>query len=101
PFAIGYTGIGYLTSSVRVLPVGEEEGGFALPTYENCVNGSYPLARFLVIYLNKRPGRALGAATAEFVRFIHSREGQSVVVKDGYYPLPLQVIEETREQLER
>lgn len=101
PFAIGYTGIGYLTSSVRVLPVGEEEGVFALPTYENCVNGSYPLARFLVIYLNKRPGRALDAATAEFARFIHSREGQSVVVKDGYYPLPLQVIEETREQLER
>ncbi len=99
--AIGYTGIGYLTSGVRVLPVGQEEGGFALPTYENCINGSYPLARFLLIYLNKKPGRPLDAATAEFVRYVHSREGQRVVVKDGYYPLPAQVIEETRALLAR
>lgn len=100
PYAIGYTGIGYMTSNVRVLPVGEEPDTFALPTYENCINGSYPLARFLVVYLNKKPGRALEPATAEFMRFILSREGQRMVIKDGYYPLPTRVIDETRAQLD-
>lgn len=101
PYALGYTGIGYRTSGVRVLPVGETTADFAEPSYENCINGRYPLARFLVIYLNKQPGRALDPATREFIRFIHSRDGQQVVLKDGYYPLPRSVIDQTRAQLER
>ena len=101
PYALGYTGIGYRTSGVRVLPVGETAADFAEPTYENCINGRYPLARFLVIYLNKQPGRPLDPATREFIRFIHSRDGQQVVLKDGYYPLPRSVIDQTRAQLER
>jgi len=99
PYALGYTGIGYPTSGVRVLAVGETEEDFAEPSYANCINGAYPLARFLVIYLNKQPGRPLDRATAEFIKFIHSRDGQQVVLKDGYYPLPRAVIEETRELL--
>jgi phosphate transport system substrate-binding protein len=101
PYALGYTGIGYRTSGVRVLPVGETAADFAEPSYENCIKGRYPLARFLVIYLNKQPGRPLDPATREFIRFIHSRDGQQVVLKDGYYPLPRSVIDQTRAQLER
>ena len=54
-----------------------------------------------MIYLNKQPGRPLDPATREFIRFIHSRDGQQVVLKDGYYPLPRSVIDQTRRQLER
>lgn len=95
-FALGYSGIGYVTSGVRALPVGESMEALAEPTYENCLSGEYPLARFLLIYINKKPGQPLDALTTEFVKFIQSKDGQQVVVKDGYYPIPPEVIEETQ-----
>ncbi len=95
-FALGYSGIGYITSGVRALPVGESMEALAEPTYENCLSGEYPLARFLLIYINKKPGQPLDALTTEFVKFIQSKDGQQVVVKDGYYPIPPAVIEETQ-----
>ncbi len=98
-FAIGYSGIGYVTSGVRALPVGETMETLAEPTYENCLGGEYPLARFLFIYLNKKPGQPLDALTTEFVKFVQSKDGQQVVVKDGYYPIPVEVLEETQATL--
>lgn len=98
-YALGYSGIGYITSGVRALPVGESADAFSEPTYENCLSGEYPLARFLLLYINKKPGQPLDALTLEFVKFIQSQEGQSVVVKDGYYPLPKEVIDETQAEL--
>lgn len=98
-FALGYSGIGYLTSGVRALPIGETADKFAEPTYENCLSGEYPLARFLLIYINKKPGQPLDTLTTEFVKFIQSKDGQQVVVKDGYYPIPTEVLEETQATL--
>lgn len=98
-FALGYSGIGYITSGVRALPVGESMESLSEPTYENCLSGEYPLARFLLIYINKKPGQPLDALTTEFVKFIQSKDGQQVVVKDGYYPIPPEVIEETQATL--
>jgi phosphate transport system substrate-binding protein len=97
--AIGYSGIGYKTSDVRTLALGEEKDKFVEPSYENCVSGEYPLARFLYVYVNKKPGTALDPLTSEFLKFILSKEGQEVVVKDGYFPLPKEAIEETVESL--
>ena len=89
---IGYSGIGYMTSNVKTLALAEKGGTMAVqPTYENCLNGSYPLSRFLLIYVNKKPGAPLDALTKEFIKFIVSKEGQEIVVKDGYYPLPAKV----------
>lgn len=98
-YAVGYAGIGYITSGVRALPVGETMDTLAEPSYENCLGGEYPLARFLLIYINKKPGQPLDTLTAEFIKFIQSRDGQEVVLKDGYYPLPKEVIEETSAEL--
>lgn len=98
-YAVGYAGIGYITSGVRALPVGESMDSLAEPTYENCLGGEYPLARFLLIYINKKPGQPLDTLTAEFIKFIQSRDGQEVVLKDGYYPLPKEVIDETSAEL--
>ncbi len=50
-------------------------------------SGKYPLWRFLYIYVNKAPGKPLDPLVAEFVKLIYSKEGQEVVVKDGYMPL--------------
>jgi phosphate transport system substrate-binding protein len=88
PFALGYSAIGYLTSGVKALAVAREGGAPVGPTYQNCLDGSYPMARFLVIYVNKHPDRPLDATTGEFLRMLLSREGQELVLKDHYYPLP-------------
>ncbi|HAL72662.1 MAG TPA: phosphate-binding protein, partial [Verrucomicrobiales bacterium] len=51
-FALGYPGIGYISSGVRALPIGESADKLSEPSYENCLSGEYPLARFLLIYIN-------------------------------------------------
>ena len=89
---IGYSGIGYMTSGVKAIALGETAEKAAEPTVENCLSGDYPLARFLYIYINKKPGEELDKLTAEYLKFILSKEGQDVVVKDGYYPLPTSVV---------
>ena len=89
---IGYSGIGYTTSSVRALPLASGPGKpFIAATPENAINGSYPLARFLYIYVNKEPGKALVPITSQFMHMVLSRTGQRVVVKDGYIPMPAPV----------
>jgi phosphate transport system substrate-binding protein len=84
---IGYSGIGYVTASVKMLPLGDKADALVAPTYANCLNGSYPLARFLYVYVNKKPGQPLEPLTLEFAKFVLSRAGQEIVVKDGYFPL--------------
>jgi phosphate transport system substrate-binding protein len=61
---------------------------------ENAYTGEYPLARFLYVYINHRPGSQLDPLRREFVRYIFSRQGQEDVVKDGYYPVPALIAEE-------
>lgn len=94
PSGIGYSGIGYLTSGIRALPLAEKDGGvFAAPSQENAMNGSYPLWRHLLVYVNKAPNKPLDPLVKEFIRFIYSKEGQTIVIKDGFFPLPQSVIE--------
>ncbi len=89
---IGYSGIGYTTSSVRAVPLASAPGKkFVAATAANAINGSYPLARFLYVYVNKEPGKPIDPVTLEFLRMVLSRSGQGVVVKDGYIPLPAAV----------
>jgi len=57
---IGYSGIGYKTASVRAVPLSKKAGEPAVEaTPENAVSGSYPLSRFLYIYVNKAPNKPL------------------------------------------
>lgn len=99
--AIGYSGIGYITSNVKTLSVAEKGGQLAVqPTYDNCLNGKYPLSRYLVIYVNKKPGEPLDTLTKEFIKFIVSKDGQEIVAKDGYYPVPAKVSAEAIKSVE-
>ena len=98
--AVGYSGIGYKTSGVRALPLALGSGAdFIEPSYANCLNGTYPLARYLYVYVNKAPSKDMDKLTSEFITFILSKQGQEITIKDGYYPLPADVSVEGRASL--
>ncbi len=99
--AIGYSGIGYKTTSVKAVPLTKKDDGkFVEATPDNAINGSYPLARFLYVYVNKHPNKALPPLDREFVKLVLSKQGQEVVVKDGYIPLPKKVVDEELAKLQ-
>jgi len=94
-FAVGYSGIGYATAGVRAVPLTEKDGGKCVEaTADNSYSGTYPLARFLYVYVNKAPGKPLDPLTREFVKLIVAREGQEGVLKDGYFPIPASIAKE-------
>ena len=92
---IGYSGIGYQTTGVRAIPLSKSGSTYVEATPETAVSGKYPLARFLYVYINKHPNKPLSPLEGEFVRLVLSQEGQYVVVKDGYIPLPAKVADKT------
>ncbi len=97
---IGYSGIGYKTSSVRTVPLAKKEGQpFVDATSDNAVSGHYPLSRFLYVYVNKAPNKPLQPMEREFLKLVLSQQGQQVVVKDGYIPLPSKVVEKQMAEL--
>ncbi len=89
---IGYSGIGYITSGVRAVPLAAKAGDeFSPADADHALDGSYPLARTLFVYINKHPNRKLDPLQAEFLKMVLSKQGQEVVVRDGYIPLPAAV----------
>ncbi len=92
---IGYSGIGYRTSGVKAIALSEKDGAPAyVPSYENVLAGKYPLGRMLYLYVAKKPNEPLPRMVEEFLKYVLSKEGQEVVVKDGYLPLPAKVVED-------
>ena len=87
-YAVGYSGVGYTTSGVKTVKLAEKEGGeYFGESYENVLSRKYPLSRFLNVYVNKNPNKPLDPLVREFLTFVLSKEGQEIVVKDGFYPL--------------
>lgn len=98
---IGYSGIGYLTSNVRAVPLAEKDGTpFKEASQQNADNGSYPLWRHLYLYVNKAPNKSLDPILGEFIKFIYSKDGQKLVIKDGFFPLKAEVIEQELKKLD-
>lgn len=95
PYAIGYSGVGYATPSVKAVNIAWAEGEEAFsPDYEHALSGDYPMARFLYVYMNHDPRSELDPLRAEFVRMIFSREGQDAVIEDGSFPVSHKVANE-------
>jgi len=91
---IGYSGEGYRTSGVRMLPVSRKTGGDMVEVNaENALSGKYPLSRYLYVYVNKHPNEPLAPLEGEFLRMVLSQTGQTIVVKDGYIPLPAKIVD--------
>jgi phosphate transport system substrate-binding protein len=100
-FGIGYSGIGYRTSGVKAVPLAEKDGAaYSDGNYEDVKTGKYPLNRFLYIYINKAPGKPLDPIVKEYLKLILSKQGQEVVVKDGYLPLPADIVKQELAKLE-
>lgn len=93
-FAMGYSGIGYKTAAVKALKLSSKKGSPAIePSAENAYNGSYPLARYLYLAVNYKPTSKLEPLRREFIKFIFSKEGQELLVKDGYFPVDAKIAE--------
>jgi len=85
---IGYSGIGYKTSGVKAIALSKKNGEKTFePNYDNVMHGKYPLGRMLYINVAKEPNKPLPTLVKEFLKFALSKEGQQIVVKDGYLPL--------------
>jgi phosphate transport system substrate-binding protein len=90
---IGYSGIGYITSGVKALALSEGEGAeHVAATAENAISGTYPLSRYLYVYVNKKPGTSLAPLELEFLKMVLSKSGQEIVAKDGYIPVSASVV---------
>jgi phosphate transport system substrate-binding protein len=87
-YGMGYSGIGYKTAGVLAVPLAKKGGDdFVAAEPANAYTGKYPLARFLFVSINYKPGRQLDPLRAEFVNYMLSREGQEVVIANGYMPI--------------
>jgi phosphate transport system substrate-binding protein len=100
-YGIGYSGIGYKTSGVKVLALSVDGGKQYDASLESCLSGDYPLARLLYVYVNNNPVEKLDTLTREFLKFVLSKQGQEIVVKDGYYPLPATIAKQYIAELEK
>lgn len=98
PYAMGYSGIGYINPSVKALSVSFDGGESFQPNAEYAGTGDYPLARFLYVYVNKDPRETFEPLRAEFIRMIFSRTGQQTVEQYGYFPVSGEL---AREELSR
>lgn len=95
-FAIGYGGIGYKTADVKAVGLAAATGEEPVEaTVENAYSGEYPLARYLLLAVNHKPGTQMDPLRREFTKFIFSKQGQQIVVKDGYFPVPWSVAKKT------
>ncbi|HVN31028.1 MAG TPA: phosphate ABC transporter substrate-binding protein [Thermoanaerobaculaceae bacterium] len=85
--AIGYSGMGYTTPSVKMLRLARKAGDPAVaPTVENTLNKSYPLARSLQVYTLGEPE----GAVKKYVEWMLSKAGQRILQESGYVPIPHQ-----------
>lgn len=92
-YAIGYSGIGYITADVRAVPLAKDAKSKMIEAVpENAYSGQYPMARFLYVYINMKPGTQLDPLRKEYLRYILSKQGQEDVVKDGYFPLTAKIV---------
>ena len=91
---IGYSGIGYRTAGVRLIPISKKKSNkYYDPTPENALSGKYPVSRFLYVYVNKHPNKKMPPLEREFIKMIMSQRGQNVVKKEGFVPLTKKLVE--------
>jgi phosphate transport system substrate-binding protein len=54
----------------------------------------------LYIYIVNDPNAPLDPLVREFMKFVLSKEGQEIVIKDGYLPIPAKVAQEELAKLD-
>ncbi len=114
--AIGFAGLGYNEPNVRPIALARgsdpqyvrffpiyverfKNSDDASKRFAYVLDGRYPLARRLYLYVNREPGEPMDDLTREFLSFVLSRQGQQIVVDRGYVPLPSRTLERERRKL--
>ena len=84
PNAIGYDGLGYVTSEVKVIAIAPDSSSpFILPSADTVNQGQYPIARNLYMYTNDQPSGAI----ADYINWIMTPEAQNIVTQLGFVPI--------------
>lgn len=90
----------HIPAGVKILPVSKDLSQKpSMPTLDTLLTGEYPLSRFLSVYIVRFPGKEVETETKDFLSFVLSKEGQSIVSKLGFVPLSAQLIAEERAKL--
>lgn len=83
PNAIGYGGAAY-AEGIEICKVKKDDNSpGVLATAETIKNDTYPISRYLFMYVKNRPAGAL----KKYIDWILSPEGQKLVVEMGYFPV--------------
>jgi phosphate transport system substrate-binding protein len=82
PGAIGYVGLGYLDNDVKALGL-NVNGEVIAPTVSNVLDGKYPVSRPLLMLTKGEPQ----GLAQNYIDFILSKDGQAIVINEGYVPL--------------
>lgn len=100
PGGLTYALLANVQPNTRVVPLSAENGGkCVVPTTATIYDHSYPLSRYVYVFVNKAPGKPVEPKIKEFLRAILSWEGQLQVANDRVF-LPLQP-EVVREELRK
>ena len=84
PCAIGYSGLAYATDRVKMACIAQKAGDTCIrPSEETAKDGSYPIARSLLMYTNGQPT----GGVARYLDWIKSDAGQCIIMKLGYAPV--------------
>lgn len=94
PLSIGYAGMLYQHPNVKAIAIAPAPGAPAvMPTLESVADHSYPLTRFITMFVDRAPGQPLDPKVRAFLHYILSEEGQQAVLNhgQGYLPVPREV----------
>jgi phosphate transport system substrate-binding protein len=98
-YGIAVSNIRYAGPDVKPLAIGVTPAGpFYTVTKQTLIDRTYPLARVIPAVIDRVPGMPIDPKVKEFLRYLLSREGQEIVLRDGrYLPLsPAAAVKETR-----
>lgn len=99
-YGIGYSGIGYRTDQVAVVPLSEQNPNEVFPPeMQYAYSGEYPLSRFLYLAVNRNPNAKLSDVVRDFVNYVYSADGQDVVMKDGFFTVSSKIVQEEKAKL--
>lgn len=83
PRAVSYVGLGWVSASIRAVPVAEKSGDTPVSAaFESVRSGKYPLYRPLLMYVAGTPE----PGAADFIRYVLSPEGGAIMVRNGFIP---------------
>lgn len=100
--AMTYGSISQVFKGLKAIPIVPVGGKSAVAAKtETIQEGTYPMRRFLAIYVNKAPGKPLDPAIGGFLRYTLSPEGQKQVETSGFVALSKDQLARQMRLLER